>query len=96
MYDQRHIRFQKILFFQRCLSDENIDMKSLEDLFHEKAVDHTAVYAKANQFGAELFREYTLEERKKKLDNEVCLFHNLGKFRIFILFRLDFSITTRY
>jgi hypothetical protein len=55
------------------LSDENIDTKSLDDLFHEKAIDNTAVYVKANEFGPELFGDITPEERKQKLDNEVCL-----------------------
>lgn len=53
------------------MSDENIDLKGLEDLFHEKAVDHTAVYLRASKLGPELFPDLTLEERKQKLDNEV-------------------------
>lgn len=91
MYDQKkHIQFKNFTF-QRCLSDENINIKSLENLFHEKAVDHTAVYAKANQFGAELFQEYTVEERKQKLDNEVCLFI-ISNFYFFISIRfLDYN-----
>jgi hypothetical protein len=48
-----------------------MDTKSLEDLFHERAVDHTAVYAKGNQFGPELFGDLPYEERKEKLANEV-------------------------
>ncbi|CAF4436748.1 unnamed protein product, partial [Adineta steineri] len=31
---------------KKCLTDENVDMTSLENLFHEKAVDRTALYAK--------------------------------------------------
>jgi hypothetical protein len=53
------------------LSDENTDMQSLEDLFREKAIDNTAVYAKANEIGAELYGDLTPEERKQKLDYEV-------------------------
>lgn len=53
------------------MSNENIDAKSLEDLFHEKAIDHTAIYAKGNEFGAELFADLTPKERKQKLYNEV-------------------------
>lgn len=55
------------------MSDESIDLKGLEDLFREKAVDHTAIYARANEFGPELFRDLPLEERKQRLDSEVSL-----------------------
>lgn len=60
-----------VLLFQTCLSDSEIDTKSLEELFRQKAVDHTAIYAKANMFGAELFRDLPLNERKEKLESEV-------------------------
>ncbi len=54
------------------MSDDNIDVQTLEDLFHEKAVDNRAVYTKGHEFGAELFGDLTPEERKQKLDKEVC------------------------
>ncbi|CAF1574677.1 unnamed protein product [Adineta steineri] len=56
---------------KKCLSEENVDMTSLENLFHEKAVDRTALYAKVNKFGSELFLDLPLEERKQKLENEI-------------------------
>ncbi|CAF2820380.1 unnamed protein product [Rotaria sp. Silwood2] len=46
-------------------------MKSFENLLHEKAVDHTALYAKANEFGSELFPDLTIEERKQKFESEI-------------------------
>ncbi|CAF3421485.1 unnamed protein product [Rotaria sp. Silwood1] len=55
----------------KCLSDETIDIKSFENLLHEKAVDHTVLYAKANEFGSELFPDLTIEERKHKFENEI-------------------------
>ncbi|CAF2410288.1 unnamed protein product [Rotaria sp. Silwood2] len=55
----------------KCLSDDRIDMKSFENLLHEKAVDHTALYAKANEFGSELFPDLTIEERKQKFESEI-------------------------
>ncbi|CAF0942922.1 unnamed protein product [Rotaria sordida] len=54
-----------------CLSNETINIKSFEYLLHEKAVDHTTLYAKANQFGAELFPDLTIEERKQKFEIEI-------------------------
>ncbi|CAF3395596.1 unnamed protein product [Rotaria sp. Silwood1] len=55
----------------KCLSDDTIDIKSFENLLHEKAVDHTVLYAKANEFGSELFPDLTIEERKHKFENEI-------------------------
>ncbi|CAF2649326.1 unnamed protein product [Rotaria sp. Silwood2] len=54
-----------------CLSNETNDVKSFEHLLHERAVDDTALYARAREFGQELFPELTLDERKQKLDNEI-------------------------
>jgi hypothetical protein len=71
------------------LSDENIDFKSLENLFHEKAVDNKAFYAKANELGAELFRDLTLEQRKQRLDSEVSLII------VYRTFRFDFIQISR-
>lgn len=47
-------------------------MKGLEHLIHERAVDDTALYAKAREFGPELFPELTPDERKEKLDGEIA------------------------
>ncbi|CAF3407165.1 unnamed protein product [Rotaria sp. Silwood1] len=55
----------------KCLSDDTIDIKSFENLLHEKAVDHTVLYAKANEFGSELFPDLTIEERKHKFETEI-------------------------
>ncbi|CAF4910246.1 unnamed protein product [Rotaria sp. Silwood1] len=54
-----------------CLSDGNNDVTNLEHLLHERAVDDTALYAKAREFGQDLFSELTPDERKHKLDNEI-------------------------
>lgn len=53
------------------MSDERIDTKSFEHLIHEKAVDHTVLYAKANQLGAELYSDLPIEERRQKIESEV-------------------------
>jgi hypothetical protein len=55
----------------KCLSDENYDFQGLEHLLHEKAADETGLYAKAREFGPELFPELTPDERKQKLDSEI-------------------------
>ncbi|CAF2131775.1 unnamed protein product [Rotaria magnacalcarata] len=55
----------------QCLSDESNDIKNLEHLLHERAVDDTALYAKAREFGQELFPELAPDERKQKLDGEI-------------------------
>ena len=75
------------------MSDETIDIKSFENLLHEKAVDHIALYAKANQFGAELFPDLTTDERKQKFENEVRLFFISRIFlKVFFLLRfLDYN-----
>jgi hypothetical protein len=56
------------------LSGETNDIKGLEHLLHEGAVDDTALYAKAREFGPELFPELMPDERKQKLDKEVRVF----------------------
>ncbi|CAF1660827.1 unnamed protein product, partial [Adineta ricciae] len=43
-------------------------------LFREKAVDHAALYAEANTFGVELFKDLDLEERKQKLEDQLSRF----------------------
>ncbi|CAF0999825.1 unnamed protein product [Adineta ricciae] len=55
----------------KILSDESNDVKALEPLLHERDIDDAALYAKAREFGPELFPEYTLEERKGKLEDEI-------------------------
>ncbi|CAF3546872.1 unnamed protein product [Rotaria sordida] len=55
----------------KCLSDESNDITSLEHLLHERAVDDTELYAKAREFGQELFPDLTPDERKQRLDNEI-------------------------
>ena len=67
MFDLKDLRF----FVQKCLTDNSVDTKSLENLFREKAVDHAALYAEANTFGVELFKDLDLEERKQKLEDQV-------------------------
>lgn len=74
------------------MSDENNDVKGLEHLLHEKAVDDTVLYAKAREFGPELFPELTLEERKQKLDSEVSSFQKKYKY----LFIRNFFLLRRY
>ncbi|CAF1651896.1 unnamed protein product, partial [Adineta ricciae] len=59
------------VIFSNCLNDNNVDMERLENLFREKAVDHAALYAEANTFGVELFKDLDLEERKQKLEDQV-------------------------
>ncbi|UJR20987.1 hypothetical protein I4U23_024089 [Adineta vaga] len=59
------------MIFSKCLTDENIDTKSLEDLFREQAVDHAELYAKANAYGVELFQDLDVDERKLKLENDI-------------------------
>ncbi|CAF3640251.1 unnamed protein product [Adineta steineri] len=53
------------------LLDENNDVQGLEHLLHEKSVDDTIIYAKAQEFGQELYPELTPEERKQKIDSEI-------------------------
>ena len=53
------------------MSGENCDIKGLEDLFHEKAVDQTALYMRATELGPELYCDLTLEDRKQKFEIEV-------------------------
>ena len=53
------------------MSDESNDVKTLEHLLHERDIDDADLYAKAREFGPELFPECTLEERKEKLEGEV-------------------------
>lgn len=48
-------------------------MKNLENLLHERAVDDTVLYAKAREFGPELFPELTPDERRQKIDSEVSI-----------------------
>ncbi|CAF1364920.1 unnamed protein product [Adineta ricciae] len=55
----------------KILSDESNDVKTLENLLHERDIDDAVLYAKAREFGPELFPEYTLEERKRKLEDEI-------------------------
>ncbi|CAF3220753.1 unnamed protein product [Rotaria socialis] len=55
----------------QCLSDESNDIKNLEHLLHERAVDDTALYARAREFGQELFPELAPDDRKQKLDGEI-------------------------
>ncbi len=55
------------------MSDENNDSTGLEHLLRERAVDHTALYAKAREVGPELFLELALDERKQRLDSEVSI-----------------------
>ena len=43
----------------------------MEHLIHERAVDDTALYAKAREFGPELFPELSPDGRKQKLDGEI-------------------------
>ncbi len=76
------------------MSDETNDVQGLEHLLHDRAGDDTVLYAKAREFGPELFPELTLNERKLKLNNEV---RNLELFEKFSLRKiyLDFSFTTR-
>jgi uncharacterized protein YlxW (UPF0749 family) len=65
-------------------------MKALEELFHEKAIDHTVLYTKANELGSELFRDFTLEDRKQKFESEVSVFI-MFNIQISILFHLKIS-----
>ncbi|CAF1476689.1 unnamed protein product, partial [Didymodactylos carnosus] len=55
----------------KCLSDSNSNFKDLEDLLHERCVDETTLYARAKEFGPELFPELNVNERKQKLDSEI-------------------------
>ncbi|UJR28537.1 hypothetical protein I4U23_009773 [Adineta vaga] len=55
----------------KYLSDDSNDIKGLEHLLHERAVDDTALYAKAREFGPELFLELTIDERKQRLESEI-------------------------
>lgn len=65
------------------MSDDTIDIKSFENLLREKAVDHTVLYTKANEFGSELFPDLAIDERKQKFENEVSLFIISEKIRFF-------------
>lgn len=53
------------------MSNEKNDLTGLENLLHERAVDDTALYAKAREFGPELFPELTPDGRKEKFDAEI-------------------------
>ncbi|CAF0848083.1 unnamed protein product [Didymodactylos carnosus] len=55
----------------KCLSDNSSDFKNLEHLLHERSVDHTTLYAKAKEFGPELFPELNLNQRKQKFESEI-------------------------
>ena len=56
---------------QNYLADDHNGVSGLEHFLNDKAMDDTAVYTKAREFGPELFLELTPDERKQRLNGEV-------------------------